>query len=191
MAFTKKVGAKGAALSKTKKSAKKAKPVKITFKAPEDMKPCFLELTLRTQEDGLLGPTFKAIRVKGNWTNPDAKRFDMMEYDAPTVAALMARLGARTFATNAAKRLPAKTAYRLVIRAGKRAADDSLMAGIKSIAVQAKSAKTGKSVWKELTDKTDPVRRKIRSAAKFLPGAFTSMQLPPSGKRSKKEADED
>lgn len=190
MAFTKKAAPKGAKASKASKSSAKKKPAKITFKAPSDMKPCFVELMFKTQADGLIGPQFKAIRVKGNWTNPEAKRFDMMTYDAPTVVAIIARVAARTFAAGVAKRLPANTAYRLVIRAGKRAADNTLMGGIKSTAVLAKSEKTGKSRWKELTDKTDPVRRKLRSISRLIPGAFVNMQLPPSG-RQKKEIDTD
>lgn len=166
------------------------RPPKITFQAPSDMKSCFVEFMFRTQEDGLIGPAFKALRVKGNWTNEEAKRFDMMEYDAPTVAAIISRLAARTFATNITKRLPANTAFKLVIRAGLRKADDTILSGIKSISKQVK-LKSGKTTWKELVDKTDPVYRKIRSCGRFLPGAFVSMQLPPSTRRSKKGDDED
>ena len=165
------------------------RPPKITFPAPSDMKSCFVEFMFRTQADGLIGPSFKAVRVKGNWTNEAAKRFDMMEYDAPTVAAIISRIAARTFATNAARRLPANTAFKVVIRAGLRKADDTILSGIKSIAKQVK-LKSGKSTWKELVDKTDPVYRKIRSCGRFLPGAFVNMQLPPSTRRSKKGDDE-
>ena len=196
MAFTKKPPVPGAPVKKPLSAAAKAakakatKAAKITFDAPADMKPCFIEFMFRTQADGLLGPQFKAIRVKGQWTNPDAKRFDMIEYDAKTVAAMMARIGARTFSAGVAKRLPALTAFRLIIRVGKRAADDTILSSVKSIAKQVKSAKTGKPLWKELADTTDPVRRKLRSIARFLPGAFVSIQLPPSGRKPKEEADE-
>lgn len=183
MAFTKKPVT--AAVKAARAKTKAARPAKITFAAPEDMKPCFLELMFRTMEDGLLGPSFKAIRIKGNWTNPEARRFDMLAYDAKTVAALMARIGARTFAAGAAKRLPANTAYRLVIRVGKRAADGTILSSIKSLAKQVKSVKTGKALWKEMSDEKDPVRRKLRSIARFLPGAFVNIQLPPSGRQPK------
>lgn len=169
---------------------KKVRPPKITFNAPADMKPCFIELMFRTQEDGLIGPKFKAIRVRGNWTNPEARRYDMMEYDAPTVAAMLARISARTFSAGLAKRLPANATFRVVIRAGKRAADDTILSGVKSIARMVKSAKTGKGVWKEMTDVKDPVRRKIRSVSRFLPGAFVNIQLPPTGRKPKAEAEE-
>lgn len=162
---------------------------KITFDAPSDMKACFIELMFRTQEDGLIGPKFKAMRVRGNWTNPEATRYDMMEYDAPTVAAILVRISARTFATNAARRLPANATFRLVIRAGKRAADDTLLSGVKSISRMVKSAKTGKASWKEMTDAADPVRRKLRSVTRFLPGAFVAMQLPPTGRKSLSDED--
>ena len=98
------------------------RPPKITFAAPSDMKSCFVEFMFRTQEDGLIGPAFKALRVKGNWTNEEAKRYDMMEYDAATVAAIISRLAARTFATNITTRLPTNTAFKIVIRAGLRKA---------------------------------------------------------------------
>ena len=190
---TKKAGAAAAPAKKGAPARKtgpaRPKPVKITFDAPADMKPCFIELMFKTQADGLLGPSFKAIRVKGNWTNENARRFDMMEYDPKTVTALMARIGARTFSAGVAKRLPANTAYRMVIRAGKRSADDTIISGVKSIARLAKSAKTGKSSWKEMTDTTDPVRRKLRSVARFLPGAFVNIQLPPTGRRPVADAD--
>ena len=165
-------------------------PIKITFDAPSDMKACFIEFMFRTQADGLIGPHIKAIRVKGQWTNPNAKRYDMMTYDPLTVAALMSRLGARTFATNPLKRLPATTAFKIVIRVGLRTADGTLLSSIKSIAKQVKSTKSNKSLWKELVDKTEPSYRKIRSAARFLPGAFVNIQLPPSGRVPKKGDDD-
>lgn len=183
-------GGKPAAKGTKAGAAKTGRVKPPTFQSPSDFKPCFIELMVKTQEDGLLGPKFRATRVQGNWTNENAKRFDMMEYDAPTVTALIARLSAKTFATNVARRLPASTAFRIVIRVGKRAADDSLMCGVKSISKQVVSAKTGKSRWSELEDTTDPVRRKIRGAARLMVGAFTDIQLPPS-KRKSKDTDEE
>jgi hypothetical protein len=189
MVFAKKVVAGAAKEPAKKRVVRKTTPKKITFDAPSDMKPCFIELSFKTQEDGLLGPSFKAFRIKGLWTNPEAIRFDMLEYDARTVASLMARLGARTFATNALRRLPPDTAFRLVIRVGKRAADGSILASVKSIA-KLTETKSGKKQWKELADKTDPIRRKLRSVTRFLAGAFVAIQLPPS-KRKKKETEEE
>lgn len=200
MAFVKKAPARAATPVAAKKgfparktgtaAVKKPRPPKITFDAPADMKPCFIELMFRTQEDGIIGPKFKANRVRGNWTNAEARRYDMMEYDAPTVAAMISRISARTFSTNMTRRLPGNATFRLVIRAGKRAADGTILSGVKSVARLAKSAKTGKASWKELTDVKDPVRRKLRSVSRFLPGAFVNIQLPPSGRRPKEEADE-
>ena len=183
---TRKVAPKGTKAASAKPA--RAKPVKITFDAPSDMKPCFIELAFRTQADGLIGPSFRCMRVRGNWTNEAAKRFDMMEYDPTTVTAIISRIAARTFATNALRRLPANTAFKLVIRAGMRKADGTIIAGIKSVSKQVKM-KSGKTSWKELTDKTDPVYRKIRSCGRFLPGAFVNLQLPPSTRRSKQEDD--
>ncbi len=190
MAFTKKAGSSKSS-GKTGKTKAKAKPAKITFDAPSDMKPCFIEFFFRTQEDGLIGGGVKCQRVKGNWSNPEAKRFDMLEYDPQTVIAITSRFAARTFATNAGKRLPANTAFKIIIRAGLRKADNTLMGGVKSIAILKKSEKTGKSRWAEIEDAKDPVRRKLRSVGRFIPGAFVNLQLPPSTRRSKKDADEE
>ena len=190
MAFVKKTPAAGSKKPAVKRAAPaRTPPVKITFDAPSDMKPCFIELAFRTQADGLIGPSFRCLRVRGNWTNEDAKRFDMMEYDAPTVAAIISRIAARTFATNALRRLPANTAFKVIIRAGMRKADGTIIASIRSVSKQVK-LKSGKSTWKELVDRTDPVHRKIRSCGRFLPGAFVHLQLPPSTRRTKKGDDD-
>lgn len=173
-----------------KKKPKAAKPAKVTFPAPADFKPCFVDVMFKTQKDGLIGPAIKAVRIKGQWTNENAKRYDMMTYDATTVVSLMARIGARTFAAGVAKRLPSGTSFRLIVRVGKRTADDTILASVKSISRMVKSKTSGKSKWKEMTDKTDPVRRKLRSVGRFLPGAFVNIQLPPTKKR-KEETEED
>lgn len=185
------------------------------FPAPSDFKPASLDLRFATGPDGLLSSAtkFKVERIKGKWDNPEAKRYDMLEYDAHTVVVMLARLQAMTFAANIEKRLPAKTKFRVIIRVTKRAADDSLAARVIAAGTLGASA-AGKPKWmwfsmdknhKKETIKTDaetgkktkvvrmivdPVFSKIRRSAKHLAGAFVNIQLPPSGRRPKAEAEE-
>jgi hypothetical protein len=172
-----------------------AKKRKIpTFQAPGDFKPCFLEVRFLTGADGLITNS-QVLRVKGRWDNAEAQRFDLKEYDAGTQAALMARLCGRYFAVNAAKRLPPKSQFFLVIRVAQNKAEGTLRARIAAVAKIVKSEKTGKMVkqWfnrEKETHKKDPVFRKLRSANRFLAGAFTGIQLPPSRRKTKEAADE-
>ena len=168
----------------------RARPAKITFKAPADFKPSFFEIVFATLRDGLVnGSSINIQRVRGNWTNEEAKRFNLAEYDMPTYNAIIARLGA-IYAPNVLKRLPPKTKFTLVIRVNRKAADGTLSVLVKGIKQTSPSLKTpGKFVSKWFADKKDPTYRKIRKIAAILPGAFIVVQLPPAG-RQKKAADE-
>ena len=69
----------------------------VTFPGPSDFKPFFLEFSFRAGEDGLLMPKFSIKRVRGRYDNPDAKRFNMMEYDPHTALALVSRFSGKLF----------------------------------------------------------------------------------------------
>lgn len=175
-----------------KKPAAKRSPVKkITFQAPSDFKPCFIEVMFKMGKDGLASPQYKVTRIQGRWENPDAKRFDMLEYDAQTVLAMMSRLNGRLFAPNILRRLPANSSFKLILRVSKRSADNTLMASVKE-AARLIVKEGAKPKWKWYSDKKDPIYRKLRSANRFLAGAFTKIQLPPRPVRgSRKAADEE
>jgi len=98
--------AKGGAAKKTKA---KAKPGTFLFDAPSDFKPFFLEVTVRTEKDGLLGNQIRAIRYVGRYDPQaeDKKKFDISAYDTKTLVGLQARLAQVTFKTNALKFYPA------------------------------------------------------------------------------------
>jgi hypothetical protein len=184
MAFTKKASNNASKSSKVDKS--QVKKVKRTYEVPEDFKPFFVEACIRTDDAGLFAPAIKVTAIKGRWENENAKRFDMMGYDPNTAVALVARLAARCFATNEAKRLTPKSAFKIIIRASKKG-DNVLSSRVVSIAKLSKSEKTGKTSWKELVDKDDLNRRKIRSVARFLPSVFTRALPIPKGKVAKSD----
>lgn len=167
------------------------RPAKITFQAPSDFKPAFFEVEFATLADGLLnGASLKIQRVKGNWTNEDARRYDLATYDLATYTAVAARLGSIT-APNVLKRLPPETSFGLVIRVNRRSADGTLSVIIKGIKQGAISSKSGKMRWKWFEDKKDITYRKIRKITNSLAGAFVEVQLPPSGRQKKAAADEE
>lgn len=197
MATLPKASAKKTAAPAAKKAApaKKApakktasgRPAPITFEAPADFKPAFVEVTFGVGADGLIIPSsVSANRVRGRWDNAEAKRFDLSEYDQITLLGIATRIAYATFAPNVLRRLPAGTKYFLVLRVAKKSVDGSLTARIVAARHQAEGAK-----WKWYSDKADPVYRKLRRIGKLLPSAFVEFQLPPSGRRSKKSADED
>lgn len=197
-------------------TAAKPKRKVLTFRAPSDFKAAFIDLKFQTSADGLLSPNFKMERIKGKWDNPDAKRFDMLEYDARTVAAILARIQGRLFHSNPARRLQPNTWYRIILRVGKNAATDALRAGVKGVGRYEVVKDKKKIHWLEAAEKgtvlpqaeidalpeakrekaqairnTEVERRRIRSVARFLAPAFMAVQLPPSGRRPKKDADEE
>ena len=186
-----------AAAGGTKKPAvKRAKPTPLTseekkallvHEAPSDMKPCFIEVKFKTAKDGLLSSAFSAQRVRGRWDNPDAKRFDMMEYDAKTVVVMMQRLFAATWAANPQNRLPGNRTFKIILRASAKKADNSILARVVAAGIVVKKAGSTKPSLKWYEDKADPVYRKLRRASNNLRGAFTDLQLPPSGRQKKSD----
>lgn len=186
----------------TKKKKKKPLP---QFTAPADFKPHFLLIQVRTEADGLIGTQVKATRYQGRFDRDadDKKKFDLGSYDAATLVGIAARIGGVTYkATNEKKfpvdpkereafkgaaRLPAKTVFQVLVRVGKRSADNTLTAGVKQVWQLVLSKKTGRMKLAELP-KTDVCYRALRKASRFLPAAFSSVQMPP--KRSRKKADE-
>jgi len=92
-----------------KKTIKKGpKPGQFVFEAPADFKPFFLEVTVRTEKDGLLGNQIKAVRYQGRYDPQadDKKKFDIAGYDTKTLVGLQARIAQVLFKTNATKFYP-------------------------------------------------------------------------------------
>lgn len=176
------------------------------FEAPADFTPHFLEVVVRTEKDGLFSTRIKATRYKGRYdpNAEDKKKSDLESYDQETLRGIMARLSAVTFKpTNDNKyptspreraelkgsfRLPANTSFKLIMRVGRRSADQALTVGIKEI----KQGMKKNGVLKAVTLKnTDPVYRMLRRATRFLPAAFANVQQPPAKRRTKKSTDSD
>lgn len=203
----KKAPAKGAPVAKKTAPAAKKPPVRkaapgaltaedkkkmILFKAPSDFKPFFMELNFVTLKDGMIGTKFQANRVKGRWDNPEAKRFNMMEYDLPTVISLMARISARSFAVNPLKRLTANKSFGLVLRVSKSSATGTINVSLSG--ARRTIVKDGKTKWvwfSKEKNMQDPDFKKLRGLPRFLRGAFVETQLPPSGRQPKKSAESD
>ena len=197
------------AANKANGTAAKTAPARSSvpiFEAPADFTPHFLEVVVRTEKDGLFSTAIRATRFKGRY-DPNAeerKKFDMASYDQPTLMGIMARLSAVTFKpTNDNKypkspegrsevkgsfRLPASTSFKIVMRVGKRSADNALAVGIKQIKQGVKKNGVIKAV---VLANDDPVYRLIRRATRFLPAAFANVQQPPAKRRTKKSTDSD
>lgn len=183
------VSSKKAASSK-KASAKKAasaRPPKPEWQAPADFKPAFFQFVFTTDDQGLMDPaSLSGERIRGRWDNPDAKRYDLSTYDQSTLIGFAARMSAAIWGTNPARRIPGNTTYTVVLRVNKRSATGAL--AVRVIGVQHK-VEGKKAKWFE--DKADPTFRKFRRAARWLPAAFTDVQLPPSRRSKKEKTDEE
>jgi hypothetical protein len=173
--------------------AKKKKAIPA-WKAPEDFKPFFLEVLVKTDKDGLLANIIKATRYQGRYDPqaPDKKKFDMASYDMPTTLGLLSRLSMTTYVTNVTKRLPANTQYKILLRITKKSKDGTLGAAFKEISVGKKSEKTGR-VKAVALDKKDPQYRLFRKSNRILPGAFKDVLMPPKKVRgvAKKKGEDD
>jgi hypothetical protein len=184
--------ARASGKGKAKSKKKNALPI---FKAPEDFKPHFLEVLIKTDKDGLLSNAIKATRYQGRYDPQadDKKKADLGSYDPATLLGILSRLSMTTFVTNVTKRLPANKTYKILMRVNKKSADDSISVAIKTISVAEKSKKTGRVKAVEM-DKKDPEYRKIRKASRILPAAFKNVLMPPKrvrGTKVKKEAEDD
>lgn len=175
--------------AKAKPAARKPLP---TWKAPEDFKPHFVEVLVKTEKDGLLGSGIRCTRFQGRYDPKaeDKKKADMASYDMKTVIGIQSRLAAVTYATNALRRLPANTTFLLVLRVNRKSADGSLSVLSKGISEVVKSKKTGRLAPKAL-DKTDPNYRKFRKAMRILPVAFKDVLMPPKRERGANKKDQD
>lgn len=175
----------------SKKAAKKKNQPPI-YKAPEDFKPHFLLVLVKTDKDGLLSNGIKATRYVGRY-DPDAedkKKIDLGSYDQKTLQGILSRLSMTTFVTNATKRLPANQVFQILLRVNRKSKDGSLSIVFKSIEVPKKSAKSGRIKWVAL-DKKDPDYRKFRKSSRILPAAFKAVLMPPKRVRGAKVAKED
>ncbi len=228
--------ARAGSKSKTKVVAKKkVRPGSISVQAPEDFKPHFLLVQVRSEKDGLLGASVKATRILGNfgWDVEDKKKFDLGSYDQETLVGVATRLGAATYkptkirfhdaspkermakidaikAARAAKaaaeekgkewkgtippggsaRLPKGTVFSVLLRIGKKKADNTLMVRVKSVFQAIKSEKSGRVIQKEL-EKADPVFRAFRGSGLVLPVAFKDVKAPPKRTRTRKTEQDD
>jgi hypothetical protein len=171
-----------------RKKATSARPPKPTWQAPADFKPAFFRFGFSTDSQALIVPeSANGERIRGRWDNEEAKRYNLREYDVNSLMGFIARMSAAIWAPNVIRRITPDATWEIIVRVNKRSADGSL--AVRVIGVRIK--KEGKKArWIE--DKTDADLRKIRRAARWLPAAFTDVQLPPS-RRSKKseEADEE
>ena len=176
-----------ASKSKTNKEVKM--PSYPVWTAPADFKPHLLEIVVKTDKDGLLGPAIRVTRYRGQITDDPRKKWDVAEYDTQTVMGILSRLSMTTFVTNQAKRLPANTRFRIIVRASmSRAKQNMLTCSFKEVSRVAK-LKSGK-VKVIPYDKKDPVYRKFRKAARILPSAFANCLMPPKKTRERKQAEE-
>lgn len=179
------------ASGKAPKAGAKKKKVIPTWKAPEDLKPHFLEVLVKTDKDGLLSNLIKATRYQGRY-DPQAdekKKFDLGSYDQPTLLGLLSRLSMTTYTSNAAKRLPANTTYKILLRITKKSKDGTIGAAFKAISYGKKS-ESGRVKAVEL-DKKDPQYRLFRKSNKILPGAFKDVLQPPKKVRGQKVKESD
>ncbi len=176
--------ANGTAGKGKKKSTKKPIPI---FKAPEDFKPHFLEVLVKTEKDGLLSSLIKATRYVGRYDPqaPDKKKIDLGSYDPVTLQGILSRLSMTTYATNVAKRLPGGTTYKILLRVNRKSKDGSISVGFKMVSVGQKSKKTGRVKAVEL-DKKDPQYRMFRKCNRIIPAAFKDVLMPPKRVRGVK-----
>lgn len=164
-----------------------ARPAYPRFDAPSDFKPFFLDVTFNSGADGMIIPNeIKALRIKGKWETAENPRYDLAEYDVATLVGIASRLSSITYAANLLKRLPLDSRFKLIIRVSKRAADGSILVGVKAGAMSA----PGSAKMKWIKDNTNPVYRKLRRCNRLMPSAFVDVQLPPMKRRGKK-AEED
>ena len=184
-AAAKKTGAKPGV--KAKAGAKPVRKPIPTWKAPADFKPFFLSVLVKTEKDGLLASAIRATRYVGRYDPqaPDKKKFDLASYDQSTLQGLLSRLSMTTYATNALRRLPANTTFKILLRVNRKSKDGMLSIIFKEISVAVTSKKTGR-VIAQVLDKKDPQYRIFRKSARILPAAFKNVLMPPKRVRGVK-----
>jgi len=149
---------------------------KAKFDAPSDFRPCFYEVTMKTEADGLLGSKITAKRIQGSYEKaPEKNRRPVHKFDPRTLMGIAARIGAATFVNKETNRLPANAVFVMVLRVAKNK-DGHIRVGLKHIQGQVTKNSVSRMV---MLDKKHPVYRRLRRAVKFLPAAFISAIQPP------------
>lgn len=161
-----------------KKKAGKKKAA-LVFKAPEEFKPFFFRAAARIGKDGFVSD-IKVTRVKGSLTNENAKTVDMATHDPLTMMRFATRYGTGTFASNAAKRLPAGQLIRFTGRVSVQSATGSLRVGLKDFKLVDPATKKAKSIDSKSSKELAAVYRLARKPAKFLAPAFMNVKPFPS-----------
>lgn len=170
-----------------KGKAKKKKKAGVVFKAPEGTKPFFLKTQLAYGKDGLFSD-MRAVRVKGNVKNPDAKTVDMALWDPDTFRRIAIRFAGAAFVRNEAKRMPANTVLNALFRVGVSRDDLAVKVALKEVKMKKENGKV------KTLEKKDPVYRAVRKPVKFMAAAFTKLKDFPSNADLKallKSQDED
>lgn len=171
---------------KAAEAKKKERLRLVSFEAPSDFRAAYFELKMVVQHDGMISPNARLERIKGSWDNPEAKRYNLAEYDVPTLVGVVSRLQASCYSSNVTRRLPAGSKFGVYLRCSANKETGLMNVSVKA-AYELKGEKN-KKVWFE--DRANPVYRKIRRAARLLRGAFVKVQLPPStGRRVKVDID--
>lgn len=200
--------AKGSGKAAKAGKTKKKKGV-FLFKAPSDFKPHFLLVTVKVAKDGLITALgSEAIRYKGKFDMKaeEKKKSYLSQYDYPTLASIVGRLGAITYKATKEKfypldpkgrtvdkikgghRLPPTARFGILLRAGRKVADQTLTCGVKQVFQLVEV--NGKVKPVELDKKKDPVCRIIRRSARLLPSCFENSLMPPKKRRGKASDDE-
>jgi len=188
------------ASGKTKKSdSKSKKPKALTWAAPETLGSSFpIEVSFRTEKDGMPGGKWRIIRIKGRYpTEDENKMFDLSVIDPETFTALVSRMSLTLFhptgrlsSKGVSPRLKPKTQYRALIRCSRRKKDDTIYCRVATVWIIEKDKK-GKVQAIEL-DKKDPDARRIKKINKHLPAAFLRLaDLPAKKSRRAKDEDDD
>lgn len=159
------------------------------FPAPEGLKAQFIVVKVRTAQDGILN-NLQVEAVQGRLDNEKALRADLAEHDLVSYTRLVARMSAAWYATNPLRRPPPKAAFRLTFRVAKRATGQ-LMARMVEAAQLVKNERTGKMVFKAMTDKTNPTYRTLRKCVPILSGFATELKNIERKPRNVRVDDED
>jgi hypothetical protein len=123
---------------------------------------------------------------------PDEDRYNMREYDQPTVEAVTAKIASRIFASSAKRRLKPGSRYRVIFRIGETTAYGDAQGGdpYKALTASVQGAYvilgSGNRQRDEALAKDDVEYRKIRTIIKSLPPAFVRCVLPPALERKSK-----
>lgn len=188
------------------KKGKAGKPPTYSWQAPDTFTTSFpVEVTLKTEKDGMPGGVWRVRRYKGKYVPAEAEQegkkwWNLAKIDPHTYNALVSRLSLVLFhptgrlnKAGVSPRLAPNTVYQVLLRCGKKKADDSLTARINAVnVIEVKKNKRGERVEKATElDKKDVNVRKFKKANKHLPAAFRALAELPAKPSRRKKADED